>query len=168
MAGSADIGSNLVDDLLDTVDSLRGDLHPAFGVRQYNLTIIKRTWHSGNIGEGEYTDSELLIDPQPIVSPYPTVYALGKLMVEYRAQPCGIDEVGSLYVSEVSLTYTQAELTGFGDGVALERNQEMIYKVTDALGQGIAPTYWLLRGPPYPDRMNTIGWAFELIRSLAR
>jgi hypothetical protein len=165
MSGSAELGDNLVDDLLETVDDLRGDLHPAFGVRQYNLTVVTRTWSGGAVGDGDYTDTELLIEPQPYISSYQTQYALGKLMVEWMGRPMGIDDSGTLYVSEISLTYTQAELMGMGDGVALGSNQEVFYKVTDALGNGIAPTYWVARANPFPDRQITIGWAMELRRA---
>lgn len=149
MAGSATLGSNLIDSLItDVVDGLRGELHPAFGIRQFNVTIIARTYASGYVDDGSYTDVETVIDPQPLVLPYKT---------EFQLMPCGLDEAGLVQLQEVSLTYTEAELVGsYSQGV------EWLYKISDAQGQEIADTFWVLKTKPYPDRIKTLGWIMEL------
>jgi hypothetical protein len=154
LAGTADISSNLIDSLLSIVDTLRGELHPAFGARQFNVSTVIRTWGEGNIGEGPYTDVETLLDPQPRVMPYQT---------DFRLEPCGLDEAGLIQLSEISLTYSEAELTGsFGTDAALAHSQEFFYKIEDAYGQRISTTYWVLKSRPFPDRESTIGWVMEL------
>jgi len=164
MAGSATIGSSLIDEMVSLVDDLRDDLHTDFGLRQFNVYLVTRSWDGGYIGEGSYTDSETLIEPDPKVQPY---------MTELNLEPCGIDEAGFLKLTEVSLTYTESELTGaFGSDASITSAQEFFYKIADAHGQGIETTYWVTANKPYPDRdtmdrrgYGTIGWHVKLRRA---
>ena len=158
MGGSSILGDNLVDSLIpDVVDGLREDLHPQFGVRQFSVFTVTRKCASGYIGDGEFTDTEVEIRPQPLVEPYRTRFEL---------QPCGLDEAGMVTLREVSLTYTEAELTGsIGVGADLAADEQFLYKLTDAHGQGIADSYWVLAQRPFPDRIEDIGWSVILKRA---
>lgn len=152
MPGSASIGPNLVDDLLSTVDDLRGSLHSDMGVRQWRVYVISRTWSGGEIGEGTFTDSELEITPQPLIR------EPGELTrVIYRTIQAGELEVGEIEVSEVSLTYTEDELRP-----PYVAGTETLYCLRDAHGQSIAPRYYKLSEPPKSDRVVTIGWVLRM------
>ncbi len=150
MAGSATLGDNLVDSLVDVVDDLRGDLHPAMGVRQWRVYTVRRTYAGEEAGDGPFTDVETEILPQPLVS-YDLVNEL---------TPAGIEDAGTITLSEVSLTYTEAEL----DGSVLLPTQQWYYVLRDAHGQEMRDRYFGLKDPPRPDRINTIGWIVKLIR----
>lgn len=154
MPGSAILGTNLVDSLIPgVVDGLRGDLHPLFGVRAFRVYTLRRTYPSGVIGGGIFTDVLTEITPQPLVKPW---------HLRYDLEPCGLNEAGYVSLSEVSLTYTEAELTGFGEGIALPHGVAWYIKITDAHGQGIEPRYFVIDKPCFPDRIKNIGWNMYL------
>jgi hypothetical protein len=149
MAGSATLGTNLVDSLVPLADDLRKVLQTDFGVRQFRVWTVQRVWSSGTTGEGEYVDTAAEITPQPLVEPYKT---------EFSLEPCGVDESGFVVLREISLTYTEAELSG-GD---VPVGTEWFIKLTDAHGQEIPDSYWLVKKRPWPDRIKDIGWKMEL------
>lgn len=155
MAGSAILDPNvLVDGLVeDVIDGLRRDLHPQFGVRAYHVATVARTWSGRTQGEGTATDVETVLDPQPLVKIWD-----GR---RYELEPCGLDELGEIKVTEVSLTYTQAELDGGG---ALNRNQEWLLKLTEAHGQATRSAFFLHTRPPFIDREKDMGWVLWLRR----
>ena len=158
MGGSATLGTNLVDSLVpDVVDGLRNDLHPDFGVRQFRVYTVSRVWASGSAGDGGFVDTEAEITPQPlVVSPGVARTA------EFSLEPCGVDEAGLIVLREVSLTYTEAELSG-GD---LPAGTEWFIKLRDAHGQGIPETIWTVKKRPWADRIKDIGWMMELERAV--
>jgi hypothetical protein len=152
MPGSATIEDNLVDSLLSVVDDLRGELHPAMGVRHWRVYTVLRTWSGSEIGDGDPSDTLTEILPQPLVSwDLRNELTLG-----------GLDEKGSITLSEVSLTYTEAELTG--PNHALEDNQQWLYLLREAHGQAMEDRWFGIQDPPWPDRINTIGWIVRLKR----
>jgi len=158
MPGSATLGTNLVDSLVpDVIDELRGSLHPELGVRQFRVFVVTRTWSGEAIGEGTASDAELEIDPQPMVKPYVGVAFSRTLML--GLEPCGLDESGSVELSEVSLTYTETEL---GGPPADPMRQELLYRIDDAHGQGVASRFFIPSAVPYPDREQDMGWRLLL------
>lgn len=152
MPGSAVLDPDvLVDSLVtDVIDGLRGDLHPAFGVRAYRVYTVLRQWSGRSVGEGSYQDTETEIDPQPFVARWDGL--------RFNLEPCGIDELGEIVLTEVSLTYTEAELTGR----PLEQNQQFMIKLTDAHGQQSTEKYFIHTKPPYVDREEDMGWVVWL------
>jgi hypothetical protein len=150
MPGSASIGTNLVDSLLEVVDDLRDGLHTDMGVRQWRVYTRRRTWSGPRRGEGAKTDVDIQIEPQPFVS-----YDL-----RYELDAAGIDERGEVTLTEVSLTYTEAELTGR----PLLDNEEWYFILRDAHGQEMADRWFVVAAPPSPDRVSTIGWVVRLRR----
>jgi hypothetical protein len=150
------LGENLVDKLVPTVDKLRANLLPAMGVRQYTVAIVKRRWSGEQRGEGTASVvSTLTLSPPPLLT-----YSNNLRALHYDLQPTGADDEGTVSLSEVSLTYSEVELTGG----ALAANEEMYYRITDDQGQGIAPRYYMLSAPPVPDREKAIGWQLSLRR----
>ena len=150
--------NNLVDGLVeDVIDGLREELHPQFGVRPYRVFLVTRTWTGRTVGDGRVTESEEEIRPQPDV-------VLGQVQseeVSYRLEQAGIDEVGGLVLQEVSLTYTDEQLTG-GD---LKPNQQFFYRLDEAQGQGQPSRWFVLGKPPVVDRAKTMGWIVYLRRT---
>ena len=153
MPGSATMDPNvLVDDLAESlIDDLRTDLHTEFGVRAYRVFTVLRTYESGYIDGELYTETETEITPQPLVKSF--VETLG-----HQLEECGIDEAGIIKLEEVSLTYTLAEL----DGGDLVDGQEWLIRLREAHGQGQPDRDFVLDGPPYPDRIKTMGWQLKL------
>lgn len=148
MAGSATLGSNLVDSLLGTVDDLRGSLNTDMGTRQWRIYVVRRVWSGPRVSEGTYTDTLTELTPQPLVSSDDRFR---------QSSPAGLEEDGAVTLSEVSLTYTEDELKP-----SPAANEEILYLLRDAHGQSIADRYFVLAEPPKPDRVNTIGWIMRL------
>jgi hypothetical protein len=147
MPGTAVPGANLVDSLLDVVDDLRDGLHTSMGVRHWRVFVQRRAWDGGEVGEGVLTTTETEITPQPLVT----------TDLRNELTPAGIREAGSVMLSEVSLTYTEAELTG---NPAV--NEEWVYVLREAHGQLMEDRFYSLAAPPMPDRIETIGWILKL------
>lgn len=148
MPGSATLGSNLVDSLLGTVDDLRGSLNTDMGTRQWRVYVVRRQWTGPNRGEGTYSDVLTELTPQPLVDPNELFFS---------AQSAGLEIDGNVTISEVSLTYKEAELNPYPAA-----NEEILYLLADAHGQEMANLYFTLAEPPKPDRVRTIGWIIKL------
>ncbi len=162
MPGAAILDDSLVDQLLGMVDDVRGSLNPAMGVRQFRVFVVRRQWTGGVRGPGGSSGvpvltSEVELLPQPAFAEPNTQQAL-----HYELPPAGRDEEGMASLSEVSLTYTEVDLTG---GV-IGPDEDFYYRVVDAHGQGIPARYYQPSGPPFADREKTIGWRVGLRRVL--
>lgn len=154
MPGSATLDSTvLVDDLLDVIDDVRGDLHPALGVRQYRVFTVLRTWSGEERGAGSFSEVETELLPQPLVEAFHE--SLGPRLV-----PAGLDDAGFIRLRELSLTYTAAEISG----PPLDANQEWVIRLRDAYGQGEPQRDFVVKGT-YPDRLKDIGWTVSLSRA---
>lgn len=152
MGGTAILDPNvLIDSLVvDVIDSLRGSLHPQFGVRPYKVYAVKRTWTGPSIGAGKMLETSVEITPQPRISQWDGL--------ELDLNKCGLSDVGQIKLTEVSLTYTYNELTG-GD---LNANQQFLIKVGEAYGQGQPDRYFRHAKPPFVDREKNMGWVLWL------
>jgi hypothetical protein len=152
VAGTATLGSNLVDDLVPTVDELRADLYADMGVTQWAVHVIKRQWSGQRRNEGVATIvSDVTLTPPPML----------KDGDKWALIASGRDERGEVELTGVSLTYTEAELTGG----TLEDNEEWYYKLVDAQGQGQDAQYYVLAKPPSTDRTGELGWELTLKRA---
>ncbi len=141
MAKDAVLDTSLVDSLVaSVVDPLRAALYPQMGIRAYKVELVRRAWSGGrrNMGVASFVAEEE-ISPPPKLAVENNQQAL-----RYDAQPHGRDEEGYVSLTEVSLQYTEAELTG---GTILP-NEEFYYRITDAHGQGIKPRYYVITAPP--------------------
>lgn len=163
MPGSAIMDPNiLVDDLTELVDDLRQDLNTEFGTRAYRVYTVARVWDGGAIGVGVSSETETELTPQPLVKPY--LDSLG-----YSLEPCGLDEAGFVRVEEISLTYTQEELTGKPVTGEVEGSTaggtQWVIRIREAHGQLQSFKDFKLQAPPYPDRLpKTFGWILKLIK----
>lgn len=152
MAGSAVLDPNvLVDSLVaDVIDGLRGELHPEFGIRAYRASLVIRTWAGRFIGEGgSFTETVTEITPQPKVWTWDGI--------RWGLEACGLNEMGEVKLTEVSLTYTNADLDP-----PHEENQEFFIRITEAHGQGTPPRNFVHVRPPFIDREKDFGWVLWL------
>lgn len=154
LIGAATLDPNvLVDSLIpDVIDGLREDLHPAFGVRAYRVYRLIRSWSGAVAGEGTISDVGHELRPQPRVRQWDGL--------RYVQATCGINELGDVKLTEVSLTYTEAQLTG----KPLNKNQEAFIAIGDAHGQASPIRLWGHTQPPFIDREKDMGWVLWLRR----
>lgn len=155
MGGAATLGDNLLDDLLSTIDDLR-QLATDLGVRQFRVFVEQVTWSGGERGVGTPTVVSSELTPAPAVTFPPSSSAA----VHYEHTPAGRLEEGDALLTEVSLTYTEAELTGG----TIASNVEFRYRLSDGQGQAIPDRYYVPAAPPVADREKTIGWKVQLRR----
>lgn len=156
LVGTATLNQSvLVDSLVaDVIDGLREDLHPQFGVRAYRVYRVIRSWSGVVVGEGTPSDVAGELRPQPLVWTWETI-ANG---LRYKQAACGIHELGAVKLTEVSLTYSEADLTG----QPLRDNQELLFAIGDAHGQGTTVRLFTHDKPPYIDRIKDMGWVMFL------
>jgi hypothetical protein len=103
-------------------DSLR-DLLTKFGLRAYKVTIVRVEWTGGKRGRGlPVVLSENIILPTPKISSFDALTEL--------VQPIGLEELGSVELSQISGTFSEDDLRGFTkDGDGISPNQEFFYEV---------------------------------------
>lgn len=155
MASTLD--TSLVDRLLPTIDRLRGNLLPKFGVRQYEVRIVRRTWTGEERGDGIFLDSEVVLTPPPLVQ------VGAPPGFRYDVRPQGREEEGLYKVTELSLArYQESDLTGGND---LPKQVEFFWLLKDAHGQGVLSRAFFPAAPPAPDREKTLGWVVYLRRA---
>lgn len=151
------LDTSLVDKLLPVVDQLRANLLPAFGVRQYVVKVVKRTWSGTEIGDGTFTDSEVTLSPPPAV-------AIGAPPgFRFDIRPQGREEEAMIKVSEISLSnYQEDDLTG---GALASPSVQFFWLLKDAHGQGVHSRAYVPAAPPVADREKTLGWVVYLRRA---
>ncbi len=143
----------LVDSLVaDVIDGLRDELHPEFGVRAYRVYRVIRTWSGAEPGDGSFTDEAAELRPQPRVMFWDGF--------RFKESPSGVEDVGAVRLTEVSLSYAEADLTG----QPLTAAQEIYIAIGDGNGQGSTLTLFAHSQPPYVDREKDLGWVVNLIR----
>lgn len=144
--------NNLVDSLVpDVIDGLRDSLQPAFGIRPYRLYRVIRTWSGTEPGDG------VAVDVGAELRPYPKVAWWDGF--RYQQEPAGLQSMGRVRCTEISLTYSEPDLTA----QPLPRNRELFYAIGDANGQATSVKLFTIYQPPYIDRERDMGWVLNLI-----
>ena len=151
MPGSAVLDpNNFVDSLIGIVDDVRKDIKEGLGFRQFNVHLVTVTRTNMRAGDPRNkTVTETLMDPLPRVNPYRTANKL---------EACGLDEAGVVEVTEISMTYTEDELTG----KSLGKDVEFYWKISDAQGQATCTRYFTVERDPYPERECCPQWKILL------
>jgi len=139
------------------VDPLR-NLLTRFGLRHYEVRVIRIRWSGGERGTGEpYLDLNLLLEPTPKIGGA----SLGALAESVEG--VGVQEVGQITVERISTAYSEANLRGLLRG-------ELRHPAD-------AEAYWEItffgEGQPYRRRFNvatvpgrhTFGWTVVLERA---
>lgn len=151
MSGNSTLDpNNLLDCLIPCVDEIRRDMHEMAGTRAYRMFFVRRQWSGKRIGEGVSTDTEVEIDPRPLIHPFASM--------EYQQEPCGLDEAGFLKVTQVSLCYDHEDILG----CEAPSGVEFLIKLTEGNGQNSPIRYFVHEKPPYEDRVKTVGWILYL------
>jgi hypothetical protein len=103
-------------------DSLR-DLRVQFGLRPYLVRIIRTKWTDDERGDGgEFVLNEFPILPTPRVS---DLTALTEVV-----NPVGLDEIGSILLTEVSGRYTEDQLRGLDiDGSPVPDDEQVYFEI---------------------------------------
>jgi hypothetical protein len=152
------LGTSIIDRLVPVIDRIRGTIHPKAGDRQWNVAVVRRVWPSGRRGDasgGAPVSTVLQLTPQPRVE-FPT----DEHGVHFEMQPHGKLEEGTCKISEISLTYSEDQLTPQN----LPANTEFYFRLTDAQGQLVPARHYVPAGPASPDREKNMGWTITLTR----
>lgn len=141
---------NLIDKLIPKVDLLRQKAADKFGLPPFNMYRVIRTYASGTIGDGSYTESETLLSPPP--------------MVEFSGgddlERGGRRDARKMKATEVSLSYTEDWLQGEG----LTSGQQCYYKLVDRNTTTFQDTTtWVLDRVPEQTR-DQIYWELNFRR----
>jgi len=152
------LGTSIIDRLVPVIDRIRGTIHPKAGDRQWNVAVVRRVYPSGRRGDlsaGAPTVTVLTLSPHPRVQ-FPT----DDKGVHFEMQPHGKLEEGPCTISEISLAYSEDQLTPKNLGA----DTEFYYRLTDAQGQQIPARHYVPAGPASPDREMNMGWTITLVR----
>lgn len=117
-----DLSNTLARKLISTVDSVR-NLATRFGLRPYEVRMVRTKWTGGERGEGY----EVVISEEPIL---PTPLIVGLDGVTRIVQPVGLDEVGACQLTQISGRYAEGFLTGSDtDGNPLDIDTQYYFEV---------------------------------------
>ena len=154
-SAATSLKGSLGQSLIPLADQMR-DLLTQFGLRPYEVKVIRTRWTGGRRGVGaEVLVSELMILPTPKIG---DLNALQEML-----SPVGVVEVGSLLLQEVSGTYTENELRGYDrDGTPPAPDEQVFYEVTYYHPSGQTERRrFVIRSAPYYDA-GKLGWTFNL------
>lgn len=140
---------NLIDKLINKVDTIRQAAANKFGLPAFDMYRVIRTWTSGIIGDGAFTDQ---IDVM-----YPTAEVTFKGGDKFEHG--GRFDDRTMMVKEISLTYSENYLRGDPKTAG----QECFYKMVERNTQGKDTTYWVLNAQPSINRGN-INWELSFRR----
>lgn len=141
---------NLIDKLIPKVDLLRQKAADKFGLPPFDMYRVIRTYASGIIGDGSYTESETLLSPPPMV----------KFDGGDRLERGGRHDQRTMVATEVSLSYTENWL----QGETLSSGQVCFYRLDERNSTTNADsTTWILSAIPETEREN-IGWKLKFKR----
>jgi hypothetical protein len=137
---------NLIDKLTAKVDTVRQKAADKFGLPAHDMYRVMRTYSSGEIGNGPYTDVATLITPTPKV----------EFKGNLTQSPMGLFDERTMSASQISLTFNESFLRG----LPRSAGQECFYKLVERNSQGAATTYWQLTAIPTAQR-SAINWVLE-------
>lgn len=103
-------------------DSLR-NLLTKFGLRTYRVTLVTVQWSGGERGVGTpVVIKEEMVLPTPKLSDLSGITEI--------VQPVGLDEVGQLFVSQISGRFTEDQLMGrASDGSDIAHDTEFFWEI---------------------------------------
>lgn len=116
------ITATLAQRLIPVADRVR-DLFTRFGMRPYKIRIVRVRWSDGSRGVGTpIVENTLDLLPTPLVQDLTTLTEI--------VQPVGLDEVGSILVSEISGRFTDNDLRFLSaDGSPPDPDVEVYYEI---------------------------------------
>lgn len=119
----AEYAQTLIQKLTPVADKMR-DLKTRLGARPYQVALITVRWSGGRRGVGTPEVAAM----RPIL-PTPRVASLDSMTL--LLQSVGLDESGTIRVSEISPSYTEDELRGVGpQGQSVPSDTEFFWEIT--------------------------------------
>lgn len=142
---SLQLNKTLARRFIPLADKLR-DMMTKFGLRPYKVRIMRVKWSGGVRGQGTPTIvQETHILPTPLISDLTSLQEI--------VQPVGLDEIGSIQLSEVSGTFTEDVLMGRGtDGAPIGEDDEVFYEIEFPRPDGLPSTrrrFFVTSAPHY-------------------
>jgi len=138
------LNATLARKLVPIADGLR-NLLTRFGLRTYKVRIVRVRWSGVARGIGvPLVESSMDILPTPLVQDLTTLTEI--------VQPVGLDEVGTILVSEISGRFTDDQLRFLHtDGGEPEPNEEIFYEIEfpQLDGRPSIKRRFYLRSAPY-------------------
>lgn len=138
------LGDNVLDDLLDVVDDLRGDLHDNFGTREYRVQAIIRTY-TGNRQDGYYAEVTTELSPPPKID---------FIRDEFEMNGAGKLSKDQIRITQLSLNFSKDQLLP----VVGMQNVKVYFRLIDNHGENMPDRIFHLKGLPSIDRKKTVGW----------
>lgn len=132
--------------LAPTIDKIRG-LSAKFGLRPYVVRLVRTRWTGEVRGDGV----EEVIWTKDFVPTPKLDNNLGS--IDMQLQNIGLDEQGSLRVSQISTSYTEQELLGKTvDNQSIPLNETFFWEVEFQRSDGTQP----IKRRFYPDTLPTL------------
>ena len=130
------------------------------GIRPYHVHLLKLSWTGQVRGDGQVTEIE-----RTEILPVPKVADLSS--IQLQLQSVGLDEAGSVQVSEISGRYTEFQLCGRGPaGEELDPNQEYMWEIVWARDDKTTPIYRRFHAQNVPSyNASTFQWTVTLVRA---
>lgn len=159
LLGNGDFAKTLAAQLITVADQLR-DLRVSFGLRPYNVRIIRTRWTGSTRGVGdEFVTFEMVLLPTPNVRDLSTLSEI--------VQPIGLDEVGAVLLNEISGRYSEQALRGLDStGTPLGNNENIFYEIEFPRldgGPSEKRRFFLRSAPMY--RADKFDWQVRLEKS---
>jgi hypothetical protein len=140
---SIQLDQTLARTLIPVADNLR-DLFTQFGLRPYRVKVVRVQWSDGARDQG----TPIVVAENHLL---PTPKMTGLDGVSEVLNPVGLDEQGSVVISQISGRYTEENLRGMDDdGTPIADNEEFFYEV-EFISESGQPTFrrrFQLRGAP--------------------
>jgi hypothetical protein len=152
------IANALTSKLVPCIDAIR-NINTTLGAYAYSVWLVHTRWSGGERGEGV----EELLSAEPVL---PTPCLGARTALEETIQSVGRDEVGTLTMTEISLSYTQDCLLGNGVGGApCPLDQNFYWEVRFPQPDGTTVNRrFLPRSVPSTDS-TSVQWIINLIRA---
>ena len=143
--------------LVPVVDAVR-DIATQLGARPYEVALVHTRWSGGVRNDGtESVASREVIVPTPLVRDHNNL--------TNTLQSNGLDELGLVRVSEISLAYTEDCLLGRDANGLIADDLSFYYEVTVFLPDGAAiHRRFMPRSVPHKDSEN-LQWTIDLLRT---
>lgn len=123
------VDESLATELIDVADDMR-DLYTEFGVRRYVVRRLMIRWSGERRGEGSQ-----FVELSEEILPTPKVLDLETLTEVVN--PAGVDEIGTIVLTQISGRYTEEQLRGVtARGEDLDLNQDFFYEIEFILANG--------------------------------
>ena len=154
-----ELSNTLAQRLIPVADNIR-NLFTRFGLRTYKVRIVRVRWSDGRRGRGvPQVVAEKDILPTPLVQDLSGITEI--------LNPIGLDEVGTITVSEISGRFTDDELRFLAeDGEPPGPDEEVFYEIEFPDPDGNRDSVkrrFLLRGAPYYNA-GRFQWQIRLER----